>query len=185
MKKSRLSTKAVLSLILSALLFCMPVAAFAMNGSNTVDAHAENAAGEAAGESTIQDTVSGELEGGTVSGNDAKEPECTCEDKCSVYEYDRTCEGCARDYRRCAYKVPNVVININQLGGWANTSATVTFTVADVAHTGNFETAKIQAKVGQNGSWTDVTEEKKLEISENCTVYVQVTDQKGNTFRKR
>lgn len=42
----------------------------------------------------------------------------------------------------------------------------------------------IQAKVGQNGSWTDVTEDKKLEISENCTVYVQVTDQKGNTYER-
>ncbi len=53
-----------------------------------------------------------------------------------------------------------------------------------MAHTGNFEIAKIQAKVGQNGSWTDVTEDKKLEISENCTVYVQVTDQKGNTYER-
>lgn len=49
---------------------------------------------------------------------------------------------------------------------------------------GNFEIAMIQAKVGQNGSWTDVTEDKKLEISENCTVYVQVTDQKGNTYER-
>lgn len=184
MKNSKLSMKAVLSLILSALLFCMPVAAFAMNGSNTVDAHAEDAAGQAVEESAAQDTAPEEQEGGTVSGNDAKEPECTCEDKCSVYEYDRTCEVCAENYRLCAYKVPNVVININQPDGWANTTATVTFTVADVAHTGNFEAAKIQAKVGQNGSWIDVTEDRKLEISENCTVYVQVTDQKGNTYER-
>ena len=184
MKNSKLSTKAVLSLILSALLFCMPVAAFAMNGSNTVDAHAEDAAGQEIEESATQDTASEEPEGGTVSGNDAKEPECTCENKCSAYEYDRACEVCAENYRLCAYKVPNVVININQPDGWANTTATVTFTVTDVAHTGNFEAAKIQAKVGQNGSWIDVTEDRKLEISENCTVYVQVTDQKGNTYER-
>lgn len=29
-----------------------------------------------------------------------------------------------------------------------------------------------------------MTEDKKLEISENCTVYVQVTDQKGNTYER-
>ena len=29
-----------------------------------------------------------------------------------------------------------------------------------------------------------MTEEKKLRISENCTVYVLVTDQKGNTYEK-
>lgn len=68
--------------------------------------------------------------------------------------------------------------------GWFNDSATVTFTVSDVAHTGNFEVAMIQAKVGQNGSWTDVTEDRKLTVSENCTVYVLVTDQKGNTYER-
>lgn len=30
----------------------------------------------------------------------------------------------------------------------------------------------------------DVTEDRKLEISENCTVYVLVTDQKGNTYER-
>ena len=68
-----------------------------------------------------------------------------------------------KDYKLCAYKKPNVTIQINQPDGWHNDKATVTFTVADVAHTGNFEIAKIQAKVGQNGSWTDVTEDRKLE----------------------
>lgn len=53
-----------------------------------------------------------------------------------------------------------------------------------MAHTGNFEIASIQAKIGQNGSWMDVTEDRKLEISENCTVYVLVTDQKGNTYER-
>ena len=113
-----------------------------------------------------------------------KEPECTCEDKCGAYEYDHNCEVCVKDYKLCAYKKPNVTIQINQPDGWHNDKATVTFTVADVAHTGNFEIAKIQAKVGQNGSWTDVTEDRKLEISENCTVYVQVTDQKDHTYER-
>ena len=75
-------------------------------------------------------------------------------------------------------------ISINKPDGWFNDTVSVTFKVADVAHTGNFEIAQIQAKVGQNGSWTDVTEDRKLDISENCTVYVQVTDQKGNTYEK-
>lgn len=180
MESKKLSGKAVISLILSALLFCMPAIAFALNGSNTVEVHAEDSAESGEYESTDQS--------GTVSGNDAEEPEskpeCICEDKCTSYEYDRNCEVCAEDYRHCAYKVPNVSISINQPSGWANTSATVTFIISDLAHTGNFEVAKIQAKVGQNGSWTDVTEDRKLEISENCTVYVLVTDQKGNTYEK-
>ena len=213
MKKIRLSTKAVLSLVLSAVLFCMPAVGFALNGNYALDVHAEDskeqeAASEEHTESTGQtgdnreqesssgietengteesseSTTEESTESGTVSGNEAAEPVCTCEDKCSAYSFDRTCEVCAEDYKLCEYKKPNVTININKPEGWFNDSATVTFTVSDVAHTGNFEIAMIQAKVGQNGSWTDVTEDRKLTVSENCTVYVLVTDQKGNTYER-
>lgn len=208
-KKIRLSTKAVLSLVLSAVLFCMPAVGFALNGNYALDVHAEDskeqeAVSEEHTESTGQtednqeqesssgsETESGTeessenpTESGTVSGNEVQEPVCTCEDKCSAYSYDNTCGVCAEDYKLCEYKKPNVTININKPDGWFNDSATVTFTVSDVAHTGNFEIAMIQAKVGQNGSWTDVTEDRKLTISENCTVYVLVTDQKGNTYER-
>ena len=197
-KKMKLRYRAVLSLILSAVLFCMPAAAFSMNGNNAIAVRAEDS-GESSTEketdssteesATEQETsepgsTEQETEGESVSGNEAPEPECTCEDKCGAYEYDRNCKVCVEDYRLCAYKKPNVSISINKPDGWFNDTVTVTFKVADVAHTGNFEIAKIQAKVGQNGSWTDVTEDKKLEISENCTVYVQVTDQKGNTYER-
>ena len=217
-RKEKLRYRAVLSLILSAVLFCMPVAAFSMNGDNAIDARAEdsvesgseeeteNATGESHAEQEAEDQettgqeteggteesstgqtesgTEGGTEGGTVSGNEVPEPECTCEKRCSAYDFDKDCEVCAADYKGCEYKTPNVVIHINSPGGWYNEKAAVTFSVSDTAHTGNFEVAKIQAKVGQNGSWTDVTEDKKLEISENCTVYVQVTDQKGNTYER-
>ena len=215
-KKTKLRYRAVLSLLLSAVLFCMPAAAFSMNGNNIIDARAEEEAESSAEEKpTEQETESGTeestteqetesstgeemesgteedqgeqnengTESGTVSGNDA-EPVCTCEDKCGAYEYDHNCKVCVEDYKLCTYKRPNVSISINKPDGWFNDTVAVTFRVVDVAHTGNFEVAKIQAKVGQNGSWTDVTEDKKLDISENCTVYVQVTDQKGNTYEK-
>ncbi len=211
-KKMKLRYRAALSLFLSMILLTMPAVAFSMNGNNAIEARAEeetesSAEEDSAGQETEngkeesaaeqetegsteespgEQTESGteeETEGGTVSGNEV-EPVCTCEKKCGAYDYDKDCEVCAADYKDCEYKTPNVVININSPGGWHNERATVTFTVNDAAHTGNFEAAKIQAKVGQNGSWTDVTEDKKLEISENCTVYVQVTDQKGNTYER-
>ena len=191
MKKIKLSTKAVLSLVLSAVLFCMPAVGFAMNDNYNVEVHAEDSTEAENTETTVeeeteteQETEESSTEDGTVSGNEVKEPVCTCENKCGAYEYDRNCEVCVEDYKLCAYKKPNVTININKPEGWYNEKATVTITVTDVAHTGNFEIAKIQAKVGQNGSWMDVTEDRKLEISENCTVYVQVTDQKDNTYER-
>lgn len=197
-KKMKLRYRAVLSLILSAVLFCMPAVAFSMNGSNAVSVRAEeNDTEEETGDmteesGTDQETPEQETEsdseeesgGGTVSGNDVPEQVCTCGKKCSAYDYDTDCEVCAADYKNCEYQTPNVVIGINSPAGWYNEKAAVTFSVTDAAHTGNFEAAKIQAKVGQNGSWADVTEDKKLEISENCTVYVQVTDQKGNTYER-
>lgn len=197
MKKKKLSYKAAVSLVLSAVLFCMPAVGFAMNENYMVDVHAEDVEQEnvteteteTAGESSTEQENEGmpeesSSEDGAVSGNEVKTPECTCEDKCGAYEYDHDCEVCAEDYKACAYKKPNVVIQIKQPEGWYNDRTKITFSVADTAHTGNFEIVKIQAKVGQNGSWTDVTEDRKLEISENCTVYVQVTDQKGNTYER-
>ena len=170
MKKMKLSSKAVLSLVLSAVLFCMPALGFAMNGNYAVSVHAEDTEPESSSEEnrtendTEPETESGSEENSTeehtVSGGDVKEPECTCEDKCGAYEYDHNCEVCVKDYKLCAYKKPNVAIQINQPDGWHNDKATVTFTVADV------------------------TEDRKLEVSENCTVFVQVTVHKGNTYER-
>lgn len=198
MKKKRLSIKAAVSLILSLMLLCMPAAAFSLNGNYAMNVRAEDKTEteenmetenesdtELTKESTENETDAGEdgtegaAEGGTVP-----KPVCSCEDKCGAYGYDRSCEACAADYKMCAYKKPNVTISINRPDGWHNDTVAVSFTVTDAAHTGNFEVVKIQAKVGQNGGWTDVTEDKKLAISENCTVYVQVTDQKGSTYER-
>lgn len=204
MKKMKLSHKTVLSLVLSAVLLCMPVAAFAMNEGNAISVQAEDLKQEETTsgqdvqntekgtEETVTEDATTETteesteteEESTVSGKDIAEPVCICEDRCGAYDYDRDCEVCAEDYRECEYKSPNVRITINQPQGWYNDSATVTFGVKDIASTGNFEIAMVQAKVGQKGSWNEVTEDMELEVSENCTVYVLVTDQKGNTYEK-
>ena len=42
MKNRRLSARAVVSLILSAILFCMPMGAFYANRTNTIEVHAED-----------------------------------------------------------------------------------------------------------------------------------------------
>lgn len=148
----------ILSLITAVFLLCL----FMINGGN---AHAEDG-----------------RQG--VSGNDAPEMVCTCREKCGADEYDRGCAVCAADYKACRYKKPNVVIYINKPENWSSDNATVTFRVSDTAKTGNFELVKLSAKIGQNGSWMDITEDKKLEISENCTVYAQAEDQNGNLYEK-
>ena len=162
MKKNRLSIKAVISLILSLILLCMPAVAFTMNGNYAMSVQAEDKTGTEEGtntetesgsegnstegstenetatredsdtsgdgmesstensnedteettgddmESSTENSTEDATEDGTVSGNEVPEPVCSCEDKCGAYEYDRNCPICAEDYKKCAYKKPNV-----------------------------------------------------------------------------
>lgn len=178
--KKKLSAKVIISLAFSAVLFCLPVGAFMANGGNTVDVHAQDtdSVEESAGE------TEGESESGTVSGNDVTEPECICTEKCSQYDFNGTCEVCKEDYTLCEYVNPNVKITIVTPTGWHNDTTKVHISVEDVAQSGNFTIKTVQAKIAQNGSWMDITEDMYVEISENATVYVLVTDQKGNTHEK-
>lgn len=216
--KKRISVRMVLSLLLSAVLFCMPVGAFMANRENVVDVHAQDVEdiAEGAEETNIaQDEEKKEPESTEVSSGDSTEngteesagveegtgetdtgnkgdttepetpaPECICKEKCSQYEYDTDCEVCKADYKACAYVTPNVKITISTPSGWHNDTTKVPVRVEDVKASGNFTIQKVQAKVAQNGSWTDITEDMYVEISENCTIYVQVTDQKGKTYEK-
>ena len=188
--KKKLSVKVIMSLILSAVLLCMPIGAFMANSGNTVsvqaqDTDAEENECETETPSTgTEEESESEQESSMVSGNDIPTPECTCKEKCSQYSVDKECEVCKEDYSLCEYVNPNVKITINTPSGWHNDTTKVTVKVEDTVVSGNFTIQKVQAKVGQNGSWTDITEDMYIEISENSTIYVQVTDQKGKTYEK-
>ena len=203
MKKKKLSVKALMSLILSAILFCVPVGAFFANRANTVEVHAEDTAEQktesAAEERSAESTTSGNDNKGSRENNTENTTEnstegtteetqpaakCTCKEKCSQYAVDEDCEVCAKDYKECAYINPSVKITINTPYGWHNDTTKVTVKVEDTIVSGNFTIQTVKAKVGQNGSWTDITEDMYIEISENSTIYVQVTDQKGKTYEK-
>ena len=191
--KKKLAAKALLSLALSAALFIMPIGAFMANSGNTVDVHAEDNVtegnSEAAAEGSMEteaatESVGEETENGTVSGNEEQKPKCACEEKCTQYSFDKDCEICKEDYTQCGYVNPNVKITIPTPAGWHNGTTKVHISVEDVAQSGNFTIKTVQAKVAQNGSWTDITEDMYVEISENTTVYVFVTDQRGKTYEK-
>ena len=210
MKKKKLSVKALMSLVLSAMLFCMPMGAFFANRASTVEVHAEDTAEQkiesAAEESSAESTASGNdnkdssgsgenhteqstentTENSTEGTTEETQPaaKCTCKEKCSQYAVNEDCEVCAKDYKECAYINPSVKITINTPSGWHNDTTKVTVKVEDTIVSGNFTIQTVKAKVGQNGSWTDITEDMHIEISENSTIYVQVTDQKGKTYEK-
>ena len=206
MKNRKLSARVVVSLMLSAILFCMPIGAFFANRTNTIEVHAEDTAeqktesasdaentvtpGNGREENSGTDTGEGKTEnsteGTTEDSSEETQPaaKCTCKEKCSQYAVDEDCEVCAKNYKECTYINPSVKITINTPSGWHNDTTKVTVKVEDTIVSGNFIVQTVKAKVGQNGSWTDITEDMYIEISENSTIYVQVTDQKGKTYEK-
>ena len=121
---------------------------------------------------------------GTESTEETEPPKCICTDICVVHRFNEECEVCNTDFEKCAYISPNVKITITTPSGWHNESAKVEVSVSDTVNSGNFAIQSVKVKISQNGSWTDITEDMFLEISEDSSVYVLVTDQKGKTYER-
>lgn len=207
--KKKLSIRAAMSLLLSMILFCMPVGAFLANSGNAVDIQAqeeqnsntkeqsnrireknttkkESSTEKSTTETTGNDNseTKSEPDSETSSESEGSKPECTCKELCSQYSTDTECEVCREDYTHCRYVNPSVKITITTPEGWYKDTVKVSVSVEDVALSGNFTIQSIQAKIGQNGNWTDITEDRYVEISENSSIYVLVTDQKGKTYER-
>jgi hypothetical protein len=89
------------------------------------------------------------------------------------------CQGAVPD--------PDFTIRILRPSGWYTDKANVEIRLADENKTG---WAKVEVKIEKNGSWIDLTDDfldtdrTTLEISENCTIYVTVTDKDGKAHTK-
>lgn len=79
---------------------------------------------------------------------------------------------------------PEVKITIETDAGWFKDTAMVRVQAEDILNTGNFSIKSVKAKISQNGNWTDITESMEFSVSENCSVYVMVTDQNGQTYER-
>lgn len=163
MEKKKLSVKALMSLVLSAMLFCMPAGAFFANRANTVEVHAENTAEqqtestgstgntvtpgngkeENAGDGKTGDSTEGTAEGTTEETEPAK---CTCTAKCSQYEVDKDCAVCSKDYKECAYVNPSVKITIATPTGWHNDTTKVHISVEDTVNPATLPSRKCRQK---------------------------------------
>lgn len=130
-------------------------------------------------------TTDGDGEDGEdVEDGEDKENVCICDDKCTEHSYNPDCEVCAENHKQCAYKVPDVLITITSPPGWYSDKATVSVSAKDISETGNFIIREVRGRIGTNGSWMDITESMAIDISENCVIYVEVTDIKGKTYER-
>lgn len=129
-------------------------------------------------------------------GKEPNPPEikCICTEKCVVGAMNEACEVCKSDLTKCTGKEtekpeaePKFMISIQAPDGWYTKKAEVIIHVKDENNTG---WEKVEAKINSGGSWTDLTDSlidkdrTSLEISENCTVYVTVTDKLGKNHTK-
>ena len=121
------------------------------------------------------------------------EPEkCNCTDKCAAGAVNTDCVICKNDLTKCEGKEPEMAdpkftISILTPDGWYTNKANVEIRIKDVNKTG-WDT--VEAKINSGGSWIDLTDDLvdkdkvSLEISENCTIYVTVTDKNGKSHTK-
>lgn len=128
-----------------------------------------------------------------VSGCTGQEPTpapiCACKTKCAADAPNTACPVCVADATKCQGEAPDpdFTIRILRPDGWYTDRASVVIRVKDENKTG---WEKVEAKIEKNGAWTDLTDELEeqstatLEISENCTVYVTVTDKDGKAHSK-
>ena len=220
--QKKLFRRITASLILSVMLFALPVGAFIANTSNAVTAYAEDDVsgnesgdntdpGDGTGDATDGENIGSETDDGNAGdgetgngnsdngegdesgeggeeGDDPEptpeptpepEPECICDHKCSQYDYNKDCPVCSANYKDCQYKDPSVKITIDAPSGWygRGSSVKVKFKVEDILDTGNFAVKSVRAKIGQNGSYQDVTTKPTLNaaVSEGLLT-VQASD---------
>lgn len=136
--------------------------------NSTEDTESENKEESSGNEDAEEETEDNHTED-TEKEGDGKNPEDT--DHMEPEEIPETVQ-------------PEVKITIETDAGWFKDTAKVRVRAEDILNTGNFVIKSVKAKISQNGSWTDITESMELSVSENCSIYVMVTDQNGQTYER-
>jgi len=78
----------------------------------------------------------------------------------------------------------NVYLTVFTEYEWYNSRYAIAHVLlSDVANTG-WEAASIKAKLGQDGNWFDITQDRSIVLSENGSIYISVTDSEGNVYEK-
>lgn len=65
-------------------------------------------------------------------------------------------------------ETPEVGITFTEPEGWQTDTATVKIQVEDTKNTGAFSIAKVEARLSENGGWSDITGNMEVSISSNC-----------------
>lgn len=78
----------------------------------------------------------------------------------------------------------NVYLSVFTEYEWYNSNYAICHVlVTDVANSG-WEVETISAKIGKDGTYFDITDDKTIVISENGSIYLSIKDTDGNTYEK-
>lgn len=83
-----------------------------------------------------------------------------------------------------AYAAEDNSIGIEKPSGWKQGETTITVTINAGRLGEGITITKLEAKVGENGSWIDITDSHTISIDKNETVYVRATDSEGNVYEQ-
>lgn len=83
-----------------------------------------------------------------------------------------------------AYAAEDNSIGIEKPSGWKQGETTITVTINAGKLGEGVTITKLEAKIGENGSWTDITDSHTISIDKNETVYVRATDSEGNVYEQ-
>lgn len=142
----------------------LPVGAFFYSSPGSLTVWADNVEVESSEESSLED----------VDFSDGSEAEIHAD----------PVEQAQEDAGNDVTETPEVGITFTEPEGWQTDTATVKIQVEDTKNTGAFSIAKVEARLSENGGWSDITGNMEVSISSNCSVYVRVTDQNGNTYEQ-
>lgn len=78
----------------------------------------------------------------------------------------------------------NVYLSVFTEYEWYNSHYAICHVlVTDVANSG-WEAQSISAKIGKDGNWIDITDDKTIVLSENGSLYLSIKDTEGKTYDK-
>lgn len=181
--------KKVAALLFAAAMTGLPVGTAFFNPSGGMTVWAENTVEtptETQPESVVAEEIPPETQAESAAAKDVSaetQPESAAAEEISA-EVQAESAAAVETAAEAPAEQPEVQITINAPEGWQSDRAKVSIRVEDVRNTGAFSIAKVEARISENGVWSDVTQGMEVEVAGNCSVYVRVTDQNGNTYEQ-
>lgn len=156
------------------------------NGNDTQEETIDELTGDTpTGDEPTGDTPSAEAEGTDAQPETQPTTQCVpeCDKDCNT---GTDCEDGTQCGSECEKKPIGLTITVKGPTGWKKAGTPVLASI-QVVGTDSGEipsVSKVEARIGDSDAWRDVTSSMAVQVSENCTVHVRVTDINGGAHER-